>query len=76
MSSYQIILPHLKSGPSNLLQSLPQKKKSLNLGPKMPDLGIFGLEFENNIVILVIDIKKCLHFGLKMLYLDIFGLEF
>ena len=42
----------------------------------MPDLGIFGLEFENNIVILVIDIKKCLHLGLKMLYLDIFGLEF
>ena len=25
------------------------KKKSLNLRPKMPDLVIFGLEFENNI---------------------------
>ena len=27
------------------------KKISLNLGPKMPDLRIFGLEFENDIVI-------------------------
>ena len=31
-----------------LLQSWVQKK-SLNMGPKMPDLVIFGLEFENNI---------------------------
>ena len=28
-----------------LLQSLVQKQKSLNLRPKMLDLGIFGLEF-------------------------------
>ena len=28
-----------------------EKQKWLNLEPKMPDLGIFGLEFENNIVI-------------------------
>ena len=29
-----------------LLQSLLQKQKSLNLGPKMLDLAIFELEFE------------------------------
>ena len=33
---------------SVLLPSLVQKWK---LGPKMPDLGIFGQEFENNFVI-------------------------
>ena len=33
------------------LQSLVQKLKSLNLEPKMLDLGNFRLEFENNIVI-------------------------
>ena len=27
------------------LQNFPKKQKCLNLGPKMPDLGIFGLEF-------------------------------
>ena len=26
-------------------------KKCLNLGPNMPDLGVFGLEFENNIAL-------------------------
>ena len=36
----------------SLLQSLVQKKKSLNLGPKMPDLRYFGLEFENTFFIL------------------------
>ena len=40
-----------------LLQSLVQKQKSLNLGPKMPYSGIFGLEFEN-IVILEISALK------------------
>ena len=30
---------------------IKKKQKCLNLGPKMPDLCIFGLEFENNIVI-------------------------
>ena len=34
-----------------LLQSLIQKLKSLNLGTKMPDLGIFRLELENNIAL-------------------------
>ena len=33
------------------LQNLTQKQKCLNLEPKMSDLGILGLEFENNIVI-------------------------
>ena len=33
------------------LQSFTKKQKCLNLGPKMPDLFIFGLELENNIVI-------------------------
>ena len=33
------------------LQNFTKKQKSLNLGPKMPDLWIFGLGFENNIAI-------------------------
>ena len=33
------------------MQSLVQKKKSLNLERKMYFLSILGLEFENNIVI-------------------------
>ena len=32
-----------------LLQSLVQKLKSLNLGQKMSDLGVFGLESEKKI---------------------------
>ena len=35
-----------------LLQSLVQKLKSLNLGTKMPDMGIFRLELEKNIAYL------------------------
>ena len=27
------------------LQNLTEKQKCLNLGPKMPDLGILGMEF-------------------------------
>ena len=54
----------------------------------MPDLGIFGLEFENNIVIFEISTlefvqlqnfaekQKCLNLGPKMPYLGIFGLQF
>ena len=34
-----------------LLQSLVQKQKSLNLGPKMPYSGVFGLEFENIVIL-------------------------
>ena len=33
------------------LTNFTKKQKCLNLGPEMPDLGIFGLELENNIVI-------------------------
>ena len=53
-------------------------------GTKTPDLGIFGLEFENNIVIFEISTlkfvslenfaekQKCLNLGSKMSYLGIF----
>ena len=51
----------------------------------MPDLCIFGLEFQNNIVIFEISTsnlsnckiwrKKCLNLRPKMPYLGIFGLE-
>ena len=34
-----------------LLYNFSKKEEYLNFGPKTPDLGIFGLEFENNIVI-------------------------
>ena len=65
-----------------------KKTKCLHLGPKMPDLDIFGLEFENNFVIFEISTlefaylqnfaekQKCLNLGPKMPYLGIFGLEF
>ena len=44
---------YLKSTPLEfaLLQNFATKQKCLNLGPKMSELGIFGLEFENNSVI-------------------------
>ena len=35
-----------------------KKQKCLNQGPKMPYLGVFGLEFENNIVIFEISTLK------------------
>ena len=34
-----------------LLENLVQKQKSLNLGPKVPDLQILGPEFENTIAV-------------------------
>ena len=40
------------------LQNFTKKQKSLNLGPKMPDLWIFGLGFENNIAIFEISTLK------------------
>ena len=46
-SNFKRILSYLKSAPSKFFA----KKKFLKFGPKMSDLGIFGLEFENNIVI-------------------------
>ena len=66
------------------LQNFTKKQKCLNFGPKMPDLGILGLEFENNIVIFEISTlefvqlqnfaekQKCLNLGPKMPYLGIF----
>ena len=47
------LLSYLKSAPSNLsICKISRKnKKSLILGPKRPDLCIFWLEFESNIVI-------------------------
>ena len=39
------------------LQNITKKQKCLNFGPKMPDLCIFGLKFENNIVIFEINPK-------------------
>ena len=35
-----------------------KKQKCLNLGPKMPDLGIFGVEFLKGIVIFEISTLK------------------
>ena len=43
------LLSNLKS--AHYFQNFTKKQKCLNLGPKMPDLFIFGLELENNIVI-------------------------
>ena len=44
------LLSYLKLAPSNFayLQNFTKKQNFLNLRPKMPDLGILGLEFENN----------------------------
>ena len=36
------------------LENLTTQQQYLNLGPKIPDLGILGLEFENKNVILEI----------------------
>ena len=40
------------------LQNFTKRQKWLNLGPKMPDLSIFGMEFENIIVIFEINALK------------------
>ena len=48
------LLSYLKSAASSgsICKISPKKKKkSLNSGPDMPDLGILGVKFENNIVI-------------------------
>ena len=36
-------------------QNLTKQQKGLNLEPKSLDLGIFGLEFENNIAVIEIN---------------------
>ena len=49
-----------------LLQKLAQKKKSLNLIPKLLDLSLFGLEFYNTNVIIEI---SALDFALLQLFM-------
>ena len=77
----KIILSYLKSAPSNLpnCKILGKKLKGLTLGPKMAYLDIFGLEFENNIIIFETNTpnlstckiswknQKCLNLGPKLL---------
>ena len=50
---HKSMVPYLKSPPFKFvyLQNFTEKQKCLNLGPKVPDLGIFGLEFKKTIVI-------------------------
>ena len=47
------LLSYLKLAPSilSISENSRKNKKCLSLGPQMPDLSTFGLEFENNIVI-------------------------
>ena len=47
------LLSYLKSAASSgsICKISPKKKKNLNSGPDMPDLGILGVKLENNIVI-------------------------
>ena len=46
------LLSYLKSVASNgSICKISSKKKNLNSGPDMPDLGILGVKLENNIVI-------------------------
>ena len=49
----KMLLSYLKSAPSNLsIWKISRKKKScLNLGPKIPYLGVFRLVFSKSIVI-------------------------
>ena len=59
------------------------KKKCLNLGSKMPYLGVLGLEFQKNIFIFemnsldsaslqkFVEQRKCLNLGPKLTYLGI-----
>ena len=48
--SYSALMSEIRLLEFVLLQTLVQKQISLNMGPKMPDLGIFLLELENNFV--------------------------
>ena len=65
-----------------------EKAKMPKLGPKIPYLGIFGLEFENNFVIFEISAlkllylqnftkkQKCLNLGPKSTYSGIFDQKY
>ena len=71
-----------------LIANFVKKWKCLNKGPNMSYLGIFGLGFDNNIVIFEIrtlefaylqnysNKQKCVNLRPKMLDLGILGLEF
>ena len=71
-----------------LFAKLHGKKKCLNLGPKMPKLRIFELDFENSVVIFEIctpeffelqnfaEKRKYLNLWPKMPYFCVFGLNF
>ena len=48
---YTIVIFKISTLKFVYLQSSTKKQKCLNFGPKVPDLGIFELEFENNTVI-------------------------
>ena len=65
-----------------------KKSKYLNLGPKMPHLCIFGLEFGKKLLLYLksahsnlsncknfVKESKCLNLGPKIPYFGIFGLE-
>ena len=70
------------------LQNFTEKKKCLNLGPKIPKLRIFELDFENSVVIFEIctpeffelqnfaEKRKYLNLWPKMPYFCVFGLNF
>ena len=63
-SNFEKPLSHLRSAPSNLpcCNVLCKKWKFLNLGLKMSDFRILGLEFENIIVIFeisVLNLSSC-----------------
>ena len=78
---------HNCSAPSNLSNCQILRKKGLNFGQKMPDWGIFGLEFQNYVVMFEIcnlkfdcflnftSKQKYLNFRPKMRDLGIFDLE-
>ena len=76
------LLPYLKSAPSNLsnYKISRKKQKCLNLGPKMPFWGIFGLEFQKTILIFEISTPKfaknkslthTINFGIDSAYLKV-----
>ena len=56
------------------MKNVDGNKKCLNLGPQMPDLGIFGLKLENNSVIFEIgtlEIAYLLNLALKQKWLNL-----
>ena len=69
------------------MKNFAEKEKCPNLGPKIPYLGIFGLEFQTMSYLKSAPSnlsngktfqkkQKCLNLGLNISSLDIFGQEF